>query len=412
MLESGQVYDLAEDQDCKGLNMVYKILLAEDEPTMRRLMTMLLKRQGHDVIEAENGETVVDLAQEHQPDLLLLDIMMPVVDGYEALRRVRSTPGIQDIPVIFLSAKSQVEDRVEGLKLGADDYLTKPADPDELMARIVSVMTRSMREARRRKGKIFGFVGAKGGVGTTTALVNLGLLFQRAGKSTMLVDMHLAFGNMAGLLGLSADQRTTAGLTTIPAAEVNLESIEQNLLNHPSGLRVLAGPPTVPMGISFSAEHLSAMVEQAAFCSQIVLLDFPQDPDIIEVVSELIDGIILVVGSEPAALQSARNISHHLGRIGLHNRMSTMIIHRQQSSFQYVTGNNLSEALGCLYLGAISAKPELYLQAEQERAPLMLNGKGQSEQSIYQGIGEKLINYVDIMDQFRANQTLNSRNLA
>jgi len=129
--------------------MAYKILLAEDEPTIRRLMAMLLSRKGHEIIETDNGGPVVELAQQHQPDIILLDIMMPVVDGFEALRRVRATPGIDDIPVIFLSAKSQTEDRVEGLRMGADDYLLKPANPNELMERIDSVMLRSRRAARR-----------------------------------------------------------------------------------------------------------------------------------------------------------------------------------------------------------------------------------------------------------------------
>ena len=174
--------------------MAYKILLAEDEPTMRRLMGMLLGRQGHQVIEAENGAPVVDLIIQHQPDLILLDIMMPVVDGFETLRRIRATPGIDDIPVIFLSAKSQIEDRVDGLRMGADDYLIKPADPKELMARIDSVMLRSRRTARRIKGKVFGFVGAKGGVGVTTVVTNMAIYLHQTGKSILAADMHLAFG--------------------------------------------------------------------------------------------------------------------------------------------------------------------------------------------------------------------------
>ena len=144
--------------------MVYKILIAEDEVTMRRLMATLLKRHNHEIIEAGDGEAAFALAHEHQPDIILLDVMMPLSDGFETVRRLRANPDTESIPVIFLSAKGQVEDRVEGLRLGGDDYIIKPAEPAELLARIDSVILRSRREARRRKGQVFGFIGAKGGV--------------------------------------------------------------------------------------------------------------------------------------------------------------------------------------------------------------------------------------------------------
>ncbi|MEZ4636428.1 MAG: response regulator [Caldilineaceae bacterium] len=126
--------------------MVYKILIAEDEVTMRRLMVTLLRRHNHEVIEAGNGEEAFAMAYEHQPDIILLDVMMPLADGFEAVKRLRANPETESIPVIFLSAKGQVEDRVEGLRLGGDDYIIKPAEPAELMARIDSVILRSRRE--------------------------------------------------------------------------------------------------------------------------------------------------------------------------------------------------------------------------------------------------------------------------
>ncbi|MEZ4636426.1 MAG: response regulator [Caldilineaceae bacterium] len=97
--------------------MVYKILIIDDEATIRRLLSVLLKRNGHEVLEAADGETGVETANNHQPDIILLDIMMPRVDGFETLRRLRANPNTAEIPVIFVSAKSQVEDRVSGCGL-------------------------------------------------------------------------------------------------------------------------------------------------------------------------------------------------------------------------------------------------------------------------------------------------------
>lgn len=390
--------------------MAYKILLAEDEPTMRRLMGMLLGRQGHQVIEAENGAPVVDLIIQHQPDLILLDIMMPVVDGFETLRRIRATPGIDDIPVIFLSAKSQIDDRVEGLRMGADDYLIKPADPKELMARIDSVMLRSRREARRRKGKVFGLVGAKGGVGVTTATVNLALYFHQMSKSVLLGDMHLAFGMVADRLGIDPPQ-TTANLALLPAESVDSNALQKILFRHSSGLAVMASPSDVPSGVTYSADHLIFIAEQAAYAAQFVFLDLPSDPDIIEVMADQLSGIILVMGSEPSSFRAAQRWTKHLDQLGMRSRLSALLVHRQGASQQYATEANVSESLGCLVLGEIPYKPELYGNAEQTRMPMMLSAKDSPERMIYQNIAQKLTDYTDILEQFHKQERMLSDRL-
>lgn len=387
--------------------MPYKILLAEDELTMRRLMGMLLGRQGHQVIEAENGEPVVNLALQHQPDLILLDIMMPVVDGFEALRRIRTTPGIDDIPVIFLSAKSQIEDRVDGLRMGADDYLIKPADPNELMARIDSVMLRSRRETHRQKGKVFGLIGAKGGVGVTTVAVNMALYFHQMSKSVLLGDMHLAFGMVADRLGIDPPQ-TTASLALLPATSIDANALQKILFRHSSGLTVMASPPNVPSGVTYSADHLISIVEQATFKAQYVFLDLPNDPDILEVFTDYLSGIVLVMGSEPSSLRAAQRWARHLDHLGLHNRTSSLLVHREGQSQQYATAGAVSDKLGCLLLGAIPHKPELYFNAEYTQTPVLINTKDSPERAVYKEIAQKLTDYTEILEQFHKTKEMES----
>jgi DNA-binding response OmpR family regulator len=390
--------------------MAYKILLAEDEPTMRRLMGMLLGRQGHQVIEAENGAPVVDLIIQHQPDLILLDIMMPVVDGFETLRRIRATPGIDDIPVIFLSAKSQIEDRVDGLRMGADDYLIKPADPKELMARIDSVMLRSRRTARRIKGKVFGFVGAKGGVGVTTVVTNMAIYLHQTGKSILAADMHLAFGGLADRLGMDPPQ-TTANLALLPAESIDSNAVQRTISRHSSGLTLLGSPSNVPAGVTYSAEHLISITDEGAYTAQLMLLDLPNDPDIVEVIADELSGIVLVLGSEPTSLRAAARWGQHLDQLGLRSRLSALLVHRQGASQQYATEANVSESLGCLVLGEIPYKPELYGNAEQTRMPMMLSVKDSPERTIYQNIAQKLTDYTDILEQCHKQERMKSPRL-
>ncbi len=117
-----------------------KVLVVDDEPTVREVVVGYLRRDGHDVAEAADGGTALELLDADPPDLVVLDMMLPGVNGLDVLRRVRA---VSDIPVIMLTARTEETDRVSGLELGADDYVTKPFSPRELAARVNGVLRRT-----------------------------------------------------------------------------------------------------------------------------------------------------------------------------------------------------------------------------------------------------------------------------
>jgi two-component system KDP operon response regulator KdpE len=116
------------------------ILIADDDAPILRLVRTKLQNDGYRVVTATNGQEAVDLFENEQPDLIVLDIMMPIMDGIEALRRIREQ---SQVPVILLTARTAGRDKVRSLDLGADDYITKPFDPDELSARVAAVLRRT-----------------------------------------------------------------------------------------------------------------------------------------------------------------------------------------------------------------------------------------------------------------------------
>jgi DNA-binding response OmpR family regulator len=118
------------------------ILVADDEEDLRELVAYRLSRSGYNVIGAEDGQEALELAAERTPDLMVLDVMMPKLDGYELTRRVRAEAALRSIPVILLTARSQESDIDRGFEVGADDYLKKPFNPDELVARVRAVLGR------------------------------------------------------------------------------------------------------------------------------------------------------------------------------------------------------------------------------------------------------------------------------
>ena len=118
------------------------VLVADDDPDILALVSFRLKRAGYTVVQATNGEEAVHLALEHEPDLAILDVMMPRVDGYEATRRLREHEATRRTPVILLTARVQESDIARGFDAGADDYVKKPFSPQELGARVQAVLGR------------------------------------------------------------------------------------------------------------------------------------------------------------------------------------------------------------------------------------------------------------------------------
>ncbi|MHB8104943.1 MAG: response regulator transcription factor [Dehalococcoidales bacterium] len=125
----------------------FRVLIVDDEPRILKFLDLKLKASGYEVLTANNGLEALAQVQAQEPDLLVLDVVMPGMDGFETLKQVRS---VSPIPVIILSAREANIDKIKGLKMGADDYLAKPFNPDELVARIEAVRRR-LAPAENRK---------------------------------------------------------------------------------------------------------------------------------------------------------------------------------------------------------------------------------------------------------------------
>lgn len=131
--------------------MKKKILIADDNPDNVELLRKRLGSQGYETVAAYDGEEALAAVLRESPDLMILDIMMPKMDGYEVLRRLKQEEEYRDLPVILLTAKKEIPDKIKGLDIGANDYITKPFNPQELLARVKSLLT--LREEQQRKAK-------------------------------------------------------------------------------------------------------------------------------------------------------------------------------------------------------------------------------------------------------------------
>ena len=127
--------------------MASRVLIVEDEPDIRGLLAFHLEREGYQVFKSNNGADALRQVRARPPDLVLLDLMLPEMDGLEVCRRLRQDPATAPLPIVMLTAKGEEVDRVLGLELGADDYIVKPFSPREVVARIRAVLRRSRAPA-------------------------------------------------------------------------------------------------------------------------------------------------------------------------------------------------------------------------------------------------------------------------
>jgi len=148
---------------------VAKILIVDDEPNIREVVGLYLRRDGHDVVSATDGEEALAVFRESKPDLVVLDLMLPKIGGLEVCRRMRAE---RRVPLIMLTARGEEEERVVGLSLGADDYVVKPFSPRELAARVTAVLRRVEEPAGPTDQKVLSFEGLSVDPNTREVLVD------------------------------------------------------------------------------------------------------------------------------------------------------------------------------------------------------------------------------------------------
>src|SRR6185295_11799030 len=175
--------------------MPEKILIVDDDIDSLKLIGMMLQRQGYEVAAANAGNQALSKALSERPDLIILDVMMPDMNGYEVCKRLRANPDTKGIPIIMFTAKTLIDDKVQGFEAGADDYLTKPTHPSELASRVKAILARSANTRRPEsapsgagsRGTAIGVIGAKGGVGTTTIALNIAAGLAQAGHDNPII---------------------------------------------------------------------------------------------------------------------------------------------------------------------------------------------------------------------------------
>jgi pilus assembly protein CpaE len=255
-----------------------KILIIDDEFPMRYLIEYQLKKEGFTVALAKDGQDGLTAVVQHKPDLVVLDVMMPGIDGFEVCQQIKTTPETSQIPVIFLTASETKEYKTRAFAVGADDYLTKPFLAEELMAHISAVLKRSDRVKTgimsKSSGQVVSIYSPKGGVGTTTLAIQLSeAIIMHENRPVVLIDLDLPFGGIAPMLNLHT-QRNILDLLKAPTEHFSFSYIRQFTQRHRADLLVVPAPGSfVTTGSNNIAQKLELLLNQLTTAGYQVVLD-------------------------------------------------------------------------------------------------------------------------------------------
>lgn len=353
-----------------------KILIVDDDPLAVKLMRLALTAEGFEVTTALDAREGLLAVQAEQPDLILLDIMMPGVDGLEMCRQLRSRPQTANIPIIFLTAKIQLDDKIAGLQAGADDYITKPADPREVVARVKAVLARIRRVPATKQGWVISLIGAKGGVGTTTVAVNLGIALVRRKVPTILIDLHHHSGTVAWQLKLP-DRPSLTELLAMEAYQIDSHQLSKKLFMHASGLAVLPSPPIGAGVIEIPPAHASAIVRSARPLAEVILLDLPHilSPGTKEVLA-LSDLALLVLAPQPTDVACAEQLKALLEDVGLTGDAVNLVVVNRTPAASTLSLPRIEQQLQKTSLGFVPPAAEELAYSYQQGVPLVLAESG------------------------------------
>ena len=360
--------------------MAEKILVVDDDIDTLRLVGLMLERQGYQIIAASTGQQALSLARIEKPALILLDLMMPDIDGITVARRLRAGPETKDILIIMFTAKGQTDDKLEGFGAGADDYLTKPTQPRELIAHVKAVLKRAgMKPAAPVKeygarGRVFGVLAAKGGVGVSTVTANLGIALHLLSKKPVIVS---DFRPGCGTIGLELGINNPVGQSKLlggDVAQIKPETIEPELTIHPCGARfLLASARPQDASASNAVDHFAALAQQMPFLSSFVILDL--GAALTPVVDKVLEGceqVIVVLEPVPQTVTQTRLLLDHLaGKMQGANRLQVVLVNRLRAGMQLSLGQ-VQDQLGYNVSAIFPAAPELAYQAQVSTTPIVL----------------------------------------
>jgi len=349
------------------------ILIVDDDVDALRLVGMMLEREGFKILAAASGQQAIEKAIAEQPVLIILDVMMPDMDGYQVATQLRKHPATETIPILMFTAKTTVNDKVAGFQAGADDYLTKPVHPTELVSRVQALLQRSRRAGTEvGRGQAIAFLPTKGGLGTSSLALNVALELKKAypDKQTVLVELHDGKGTLALQLGMNVPGsiQTLAGR---PVTQLNKDLVNDSLVRHTSGLHLLLSTHQPSgTGQKFTREFARTVLRLLSTDYDYVLLDLPAALDDATAEALRMSGeIVLTLDANRIGLLLAQAMIEGLDRHNIGAYKAKIVLINRTPAAASLTRQDIEKTLQHTMICSIPPVPDLAYESAQAAAP-------------------------------------------
>jgi len=358
--------------------MPEKILIVDDDLETLRLVGLMLQRQGYQVVAANNGNQAMTVAHTEMPDLIVLDVMMPDMDGYQVTRQLRAKPETANVPILMFTAKSQVDDKVVGYEAGVDDYLTKPVHPVELVARIKALLSRGKGRKNggpAEKGYTIGVLAPKGGLGVSTMVLNLALAYYQRIKLDLIgAEMFPGHGSWGVELGF-ANPAGLCNLLRLKSPEITAALVERELIRTTYGIRLLmASNHKKDIELATSVAQIEQVITQLQQLTRLLLLDLgtmglPMFDKVLSMCQEL----IVVTEPYPVAITCTRLLLDELTERGFGKLrpITLVLINRVRAEVQ-LSITQVQDRLGMSISHVMPPAPEQAFQSGMRNVPLIM----------------------------------------
>ncbi len=360
--------------------MAEKILIVDDDVDTLRLVGLMLQRQGYQISAATNGQQGLSKAVEEIPDLILLDVMMPDMDGYEVTRQLRQNSLTASIPILMFTAKTQLDDKVAGFEVGADDYLTKPTHPSELQAHVKALLARSMPREKKtaseggQRAHMIGVLAVRGGLGVSTIAMNLAAgLFSRSQADVALAEMVPGKGTLGLDLGLTSQKAMVKFLSGTPS-EVTRERVKIALIPHISGVKLLLAsdhPSDVHL-ISQVAQY-EAVFEKLSSLARYVVLDLDSGlPPFSQKLLPACNDTVIVLEGVPNSILHTKALIEDLVKMGVKKERISVVLNNRVRSDTQLPATVVQDKLAHPITVTLTPAPELLTQATRMQTAAIL----------------------------------------
>ncbi len=357
-----------------------QILLIDDEPMYFKMMAKGLEKAGYQLEYARTGQDGLAMIAAKNPDIIVVDLKLPDINGFEIIKRLRDNPDFSHIPIIVITGKRELEDKLEAFALGADDYLVKPFEVDELVARIgilarrgnAMKVVRKMEADKDRKSTVVAVHSLRGGVGCSSLSLNLALAFNNLwSKRTLILDAVITAGQISMMLN------TAPRVTLENYADSQLGTIDESVVDdlsnvHKSGLR-FAVACKFPVAIdAYSSEFWNRLMELFIHQNEFIVVDTPHDfsDGAIHMLNSA-SQILLVMGPELSSLKAAGSALNIYDRLGVPDTKFKVVLN-MTTNHSGIRQSQLEKALGIPISYVLPYSPDEVVRAINFGEPFIL----------------------------------------